>query len=337
MASFGFGSGPNPFAILEHINAYQRTACLRAAVELELFTAIQEGAQTVDTLARRCSASARGIRILCDFLAVQGLLTKGDGHYGLAPESAVFLVKSSPVYLGGVLGFLNSPELMSAFDNVAEVVRRGTTLQEGAGVVKPEDPIWIEFAKSMVPVAARTAEWIAGQAAGAGPQRVLDIAAGHGMFGIAIARRNPQAQITPVDWQPVLELATANARSAGVADRYHPLAGDAFQVEFGSGHDVVLLTNFLHHFDAASCVTLLRKIRASMAPGGRLFTLEFVPNPDRVSPPQPAMFSLMMLCNTPAGDAYTFEELKAMLAAAGFERTGIEPVPLSTESLLTSS
>jgi SAM-dependent methyltransferase len=328
---------PNPALIWDNINAYQRTACLKAAVELELFTRIGEGAHTAADLAAKCGATERGIRILCDFLVVQSLLTKNESKYGLTPDSAMFLDKRSAAYLGGTLTFLNDPALTGGFNDVAEVVRRGTTTLEGSGTVDPDDPIWVEFAQTMPPIVAPAAQFIAEVAASDGPQRVLDIAAGHGLFGISLARRNPLAQIVPLDWSAVLEVAKTNAAAAGVAGRYRPIVGDAFSVDFGSGYDVVLLTNFLHHFDKPTCETLLRKIRASLAPGGRVFTLEFVPNEDRVSPPPAATFSMMMLCSTPAGDAYTFDELEAMFAAAGFAKSEKLDVPRSPQTVVVSS
>src|SRR6185312_1568283 len=120
---------------------------------------------------------------------------------------------------------------------------------------------------------------------------VLDIAAGHGLFGIAVATQNPAARITAVDWAPVLRVAAANAVRAGVQDRFTERPGSAFDVDFGGPYDAVLLTNFLHHFDPPTCVGLLKKVHAALRPGGRAATLEFVPNEDRVSPPIPASFS----------------------------------------------
>jgi ubiquinone/menaquinone biosynthesis C-methylase UbiE len=151
-----------------------------------------------------------------------------------------------------------------------------------------------------------------------GPLRVLDIAAGHGAFGIAIARRNSQSEIVAVDSPAVLEVALERAKAAGVQSRYRTRPGDAFQVPFGTDYHVALVTNFLHHFDAPTCVTLLRKVAAALVPGGQVAVLEFVPNDDRVSPPMAAGFSLTMLAGTPSGDAYTMRELTDMLVQAGF-------------------
>jgi ubiquinone/menaquinone biosynthesis C-methylase UbiE len=149
--------------------------------------------------------------------------------------------------------------------------------------------------------------------------KVLDIAAGHGMYGITIARHNPEAQITALDWASVLEVAKENAEKAGVAARYSIIAGSAFDVEFGSDYDVILLTNFLHHFDAHTNEQVLRKVHAALKPGGKAVTLEFVPNEDRISPPSPARFAITMLFTTQHGDAFTFRELDSMFRNAGFE------------------
>jgi len=168
----------------------------------------------------------------------------------------------------------------------------------------------------------------------AGPMRVLDIAAGHGLFGIEIAKQNPEAHVTGLDWAPVLRVALDNARKAGVQERYDMLPGSAFEVDFGGPFDAVLLTNFLHHFDKPTCVGLLKKVHAALKPGGRAATLEFVPNEDRVSPPAPASFAMTMLATTAAGDAYTLNELTAMYAEAGFGSITGHPIPMSPHTIV---
>jgi 2-polyprenyl-3-methyl-5-hydroxy-6-metoxy-1,4-benzoquinol methylase len=175
----------------------------------------------------------------------------------------------------------------------------------------------------MAGIMAMPAELLAERIVGGQPSemKVLDIAAGHGLFGIAIARRNPQATVAAVDWPNVLTVATENARHAGVYDRYCTVPGSAFDVDFGSGYDVVLLTNFLHHFDRAAVDAVMRKVHAALKPGGRVYVLEFVPNEDRVTPATSAAFALVMLATTPAGDAYTFAEYEQMFSAAGFTRS----------------
>ncbi len=146
---------------------------------------------------------------------------------------------------------------------------------------------------------------------------VLDIAAGHGLFGIAIANRFPKAHVTALDWANVLAVAQENGRRAGVADRYSWQPGSAFEVAWGGPYDVVLLTNFLHHFDVPTCEQLTAKAYAALAPAAGA-TLEIIPEPDRISPPATATFALTMLATTAHGDAYTFAELESMFAKSGF-------------------
>jgi 2-polyprenyl-3-methyl-5-hydroxy-6-metoxy-1,4-benzoquinol methylase len=338
MSGYAETPQPSPALFFETINAYQRTQCLKGAIELELFTAIGEGAHTTADIARRCSASERGIRILCDFMVVNGFLTKDDNSYDLTLDSATFLNRHSPAYLGGAVRFISSPELTDSFDDVAAIVRKGGTVTGEEGTVSPENPVWIEFARSMAPLMALPSELLARliRADNGEKCRVLDIAAGHGLFGITIAKLNSKAEVTAVDWPGVLAVANENAKSAGVSDRFRTISGSAFDVEFGNDFDVVLLTNFLHHFDVPTCEKLLKKVHAALAPGGRAVTFEFVPNEDRVSPPVPAMFSMMMLGTTPSGDAYTFSEFERMFSNAGFSSSELHPLPPTFQQVVIS-
>ncbi len=217
-------------------------------------------------------------------------------------------------------------------------MRKGGNATPDAGTVAPENPVWVQFARGMGGLMTQPAQLLAElvDPEPTRPLRVLDIAAGHGRFGLAFATRNPQAEITALDWPAVLEVAKENAAHAGVADRYHTIAGSAFDVDFGGPYDLVLLTNFLHHFDPPTNETLLRKVHAALADGGRAATLEFVPNDDRITPPPAAMFSLVMLVGTPAGDAYTFSELERMCRNAGFTRSELHPLPPTFQTLVLS-
>ena len=269
-----------PDLYFEMLNGHQLTATLKAALDLDLFRAIGDGPGDVASLARQCSASERGIRILCDFLTIKGVLVKENGHYRHSPTSQAFLDPRSPACMAPTAQFLLMPSMLEAYDNLTEIVRTGRTVMPGDGNVEPDNPVWVQFAKSMVPMVKPNVGSLATLAVDghAGPMRVLDIAAGHGLYGIEVARLNPQAHITGLDWAAVLQVASDNARQAEVQGRYTTLPGSAFDTDFGGPYDVVLLTNFLHHFDKPTCVALLKKVRAALAPGGRALTLEFVPN-----------------------------------------------------------
>lgn len=319
---------PSPELVFESITSYQRTAAIKAAVELDVFTAMDEGPSTPAEIARKCNASERGIRILCDYLTVAGLLEKGSSDYRLTPDSKMFLSKRSPAYMGGMIGFLLVPEVTRNFDRLAQTIRTGTMPAETSTVAEA-NPIWVEFARAMAPMAVPAGQAIASmvQLPDDRPVEILDIAAGHGMYGITVAQRHPKATVAAVDWPSVLEVAKENASKAGLASRYRTIPGDAFKVDFGTGFDLALVTNFLHHFDRATCATFLRKVAGALAPGGQIAVVEFVPNPDRVSPAIPAGFALTMLAGTPSGDVYTEDDLRGMLAEAGLHGAQAHQLP----------
>ncbi|MDP9054908.1 MAG: class I SAM-dependent methyltransferase [Acidobacteriota bacterium] len=327
---------PSPVRIFETLRAYQQTAALRTAIELDVFTAIGSGAATAAEIAAQCAASERGIRILCDTVVTDGFLVKQNGRYSCSPEAAVFLDRSSPACIASVSRFLCSPETIARSLSLTDCVRKGGTMESGQGSVEPDNPLWVLFAQAMGPLMAMPAQMMAEAIAGSGPLSVLDIAAGHGVFGVAIAKRNPEAQITAVDWAAVLEVAKENAEKAGVADRVRLLPGSAFEVDFGCGYDIVLITNFLHHFDPPACESFLRKAHAALKPGGKAITLEFCPNDDRVTPVMPARFALTMLLTTTRGDAYTFRELEDMFRNAGFASNEQRMLP-SEQSVIIST
>jgi len=325
---------PTPERFFNAISAYQQTEALKTAVELELFTAIAEGNTTAATIAKRCGASARGIRILCDVLTIHGFLTKEGTQYALAPDTAVFLNRDSPAYLGGAIEFLLTARLREGHARLTEAVRRGGTAL-GEGTLERENPDWVKFAKAMMPVMRMPAGIMAAELHKGGEvEKVLDIAASHGIFGISVAKQNPSAHIYASDWKNVLEVARKNAEAMGVADRYHLLPGSAFETDFGAGYDLALITNFLHHFDPSTCTAFMRKIHAALKPGGRAAIAEVVPNPDRVTPPTAASFSMIMLATTPSGDAYTFADLESISIDAGFARVELAEGEIGLDRLV---
>jgi Methylase involved in ubiquinone/menaquinone biosynthesis len=331
-------SASSPELVFDLLTSFQKTAALNGALELNLFTVIGQGNHSVSEIAAHCKASERGIRILCDYMTVLGLLHKVEGRYELTPTAAVFLDARSPACVAEARRFLSGPMTRAAFEGVAAAVRKGGTVLGKDSATAPENPAWVDFARAMGPITGPAAAEIAdllGDGNGQ-PWKVLDIAAGHGLFGIHVAMKNPAASVVAVDWPQVLAVAQENASKFGVAERYSTRAGSAFEVDFGSGYDVALLTNFCHHFNREMNLSLARKIFAALKPGGRLVTLEFAPNDDRISPPGPAAFSLVMLVSTESGDAYTAREYMELFEEAGFAKTQLHPLQRSMQQLLVS-
>lgn len=338
MNSVAQSSRPTPERIFQSLGAYQVSAAMKAAIDLDVFSAIAGGADTTPAIASRCEISERGARILCDYLTVHEFLIKAGDRYSLAPDAAMFLDRKSPACIGSCANFMASPFLQDEFRHLADAVRKGGTTMGREGSLASEHPMWVEFARSMAPLQSILAEMIAKllDADSIPKEKILDVAAGHGMFGITLARHDAKAEIYALDWAPVLQVARENAEKADISARYHTIPGDAFEVDFGSNYDLVLLTNFLHHCDAPSIEAFLRKVHAALKPGGRAVTLEFVPNEDRVSPPVPAAFALVMLATTPAGDAYPFAEYEKMFRKVGFCESRQHVLPTSHSVIIST-
>jgi ubiquinone/menaquinone biosynthesis C-methylase UbiE len=332
-------SPPSPQLFFDTINSFHKTAALKAAIDLGLFTTIGDTPATAAEIAARCRCPERGIRILSDYLAILGFLTKNGLRYALTADTACFLDQQSPAYCGSSVQFLLAPELTEAFRDLAATIRSGRVHTSKHGTTAPDHPVWIEFARAMGPImmpAARgAAELVAVDPAS--DSRILDISASHGAYGIAFAQRNPRAQLVALDWEAVLAVTSENAAAAGIGDRFRLIVGDAFTVDLGRDYDVVLVPNFLHHFNLADCTRFLRRVHTALRPGGRVVIVEFVPNDDRISPPPAATFSLVMLGTTPEGDAYTFAEYRQMLVEAGFRDAQLHPLPPTAESAVLAT
>jgi len=319
--------------VFQTLQAHQQTSALRAGIELKLFSAIAAGAHRPEAIAPVCGASAKGIRVLCDCLTIIGFLTKDDSGYALTPDSQLFLVESSPAYMGGMVSFLFHPFMEKGMGNVTDAVRKGGTILPAEGSVSEDNPVWVDFARGMAPMMVPSAGLIAQLTAGSGQMKVLDIAAGHGIFGLTIAKHNPAAEIHALDWKNVLAVAHQNAVKFGVADRWHPIEGSAFTADFGSGYDVVLVTNFIHHFDVGTNVALFEKIRAAMKPGATMVILEMAVNDDRLTPPGAGMFAMTMLTTTESGDAFSQREIESMCTSAGFHQVTHHAVPSTPQTV----
>ena len=155
-------SAISPDDFVDGVLGYLKTAALKGALDLDLFSAIPETDGTAEAIAARVQASPRGVRILCDFLTVHGFLRKEGQHYRLAPSTATFLTRSSPAWLGSVVDFFAAPEFLRLWlDDPASYVRNGGSV--GLANTAPDNPLWVTFAKAMVPFMAAPADAVAAE------------------------------------------------------------------------------------------------------------------------------------------------------------------------------
>lgn len=321
--------GVSPAALLTGTFGFGITSIFVTAVELDLFTAVDNGANTVEKLAEQTSCSPRGLRILLNALAGLGYLAKEDGRYVLTPFAATYLSKKSRTYAGAVA--LHSKMLRDNWDHLTEVVRTGRSRRAVEGG-PDRGEFFSEFVGSLYGMNTPAAEAVARllwNAKPPSPCHVLDIGAGSGVWSLALARRVPHAQVTVADWPAVIEKATRQfvAREK-MEGRYSYLPGDFRETDFGaSAFDVAYLGHICHSEGAEGSRKLFQRLHRALKPGGKLVIADMVPDEERREGTFALLFAVNMLVNTEEGDTFTFGEYRQWLAASGFAEVRTLDVP----------
>lgn len=309
-----------PERIMQMAWGYAPPLILEAAVRHNIFDMLDQGPKTLAELQKATGASERGLAAILNVLAGLQLLEKSnDGAYSLAPESAAFLVSGKPGYLGGLIRH-TADDLIPKWLNLSEVVATGGPVR-----AVNEEPAGTEFFEKFVndifpmsyPAAQDLARYLRLDVMD-GDVQVLDLAAGSGVWGIALAQSAPQVRVSAVDWPGVLKVTRKNAEKFGMAGRFTFREGDLHQADFGSGYQVATLGHILHSEGEARSRKLLAKTFDALASGGTIAIAEFLVNKDRSGPVNGLIFAVNMLVNTNEGSTWSFEEIASWLEETGF-------------------
>jgi SAM-dependent methyltransferase len=269
-------------------------------------------------------------------VGLEFLARKGT-RYALTPESAAFLVSTKPAYHGGFFRHM-SRQLMPNWLHLTEAVRSGRPKVAGNQQEEGQQ-FFVEFVEGLFPLSYKAAQVLGlhlGIPKATSPISVLDIGAGSGVWGIALAHQSPHVTVRAVDWPAVLEVTEQVARRQGVGGRLQTVAGDLLEADFGVGHRVATIGHILHSEGRDRSRQLLRKTFAALAPGGTVVISEFMPNDGRTGPPTPLIFAVNMLLHTEAGDTFTFAEMAGWLREAGFRKPRLLEAPAPSPLLLAT-
>ena len=324
---------PSPQRLQQFAWGYASTFIIQAAVENRIFDLLHVVPRSLEELAVLSGASPRGLRALLGGLVGLELVYVSGDQYHLTAESAAFLVSSSPASMGPFFHHIGR-QLVPAWLNLSEVVRTGKP-QERVNARDEGSVFFASFVESIFPLSYPAARGLGEHlnvAAANCPTSVLDLGAGSGVWGIALAQLSTHVRIRAVDWPKVLEVTHKVARKYGFEDRITSAPGDLLEADFGSGHQIATIGHILHSEGVDRSRKLLKRTFDALAPGGTVAIMEFLLNDDRQGPTPSLIFALNMLVNTDEGDTYTFKEIAEWLLAAGFvnprELAGPGPSPL---------
>ena len=326
MAQRGAAADPaltavSPDRIMQFTGGYGPPLVIETALRLGIFDSLNESAKNLDQLHSTAGASARGLSVLLNALVGLDLLRKtSEGRFELTPESAFYLVRGAPNFQGAFF-LMTSEQQLPHWSKLAEIVQTGRPAQrvniEGDG-----SKFFLAFVEGIFPIhypAARCLAETLHVSDASGPLSVLDVAAGSGVWSIALAKQSPHVRVTAVDWAPVIPVTKKVTTLEGVAERYRFVEGDLLDADFGKGHSIATLGHILHSEGEERSRLLLKKTFDALTPGGTIAIAEILVDPDRRGPLPALMFAVNMLVHTDHGDTFSLHEISAWLREAGFE------------------
>jgi ubiquinone/menaquinone biosynthesis C-methylase UbiE len=301
-------------------SSYGPPLVIGAAVSNKVFDTLAGGSKTVEEVSRQTGASVRGLRAIMNALVGLELLSKKEGKYSLAPESEAFLLSNKPGTVAGLFPLMMKRSI-PLWLKLDEIVRTGRPAearnQEQAGT-----EFFSELVENIIPLSYAAAQGLSDALKVADTKkeiRVLDLAAGSGIWGIVFAQKSRRVQVTAVDWSGMIPTTKRITEKFGVADRFQYIEGDLLKVDFGKDHDVAILGHILHSEGEERSRQLLKKTFGALKSGGTIAIAEWLTNDERTEPLPSLMFAVQMLVNTEEGDSFSFNQIREWLEQAGFE------------------
>lgn len=304
----------NPMQVLESVRGFMQSRIILSAAELDLFTLIDRGTDTVEPLCRQTGADTRGLTRLLDAAAACELLAKENDRYRLT-ESGRVLSADHPESILPMVRHMN--ELWDDWSCLTDTVIEGKNTQK-TGASQKDDPSLKAFIGAMHVVGRKLSREIAADLDLSPYKRLLDIGGASGTYTIAFLEKNPEMEAMIFDLPRVIPLAKARMENQAVADRVAFSGGDYHTDALPAGCDLALLSAIIHQNSPQQNLALYQKIHRALLPGGTLLIRDHIMAEDRTHPPAGAIFAINMLSATEDGDTYTLTEIKHSLEEAGF-------------------
>ena len=310
---------PSPLQLVDDQWAMWRTATLAAAVELDVFTAIDQSKCTPAEVASHANANESATQRLLDALVGMKYLARRRGRYSLVPVARTYLSRDSEMFMVGAEQVARM--LSMGWQQLAQVVRTGKPIF-GDGAGSPPGDFFAVLVKTIFPqnyAGAKSAVRGLPPAARKRIRNILDIGGGAGAWSISIAEEIADARVTVVDLPEVTAVTRQYVDRYGLAARFDYREGNFRMVEFGNEQfDLAILGHIFHGEGVQWGKQLLARCAAALRSKGMLLIADLIPNDERTGPVTPLLFDLNMLIHTPDGGTYTMREYKQWLKEAGF-------------------
>jgi ubiquinone/menaquinone biosynthesis C-methylase UbiE len=333
--------------IQDALYAFTRSQILFSAIDLDLFSLVAEGNDTLEALRDRLLLSRRGLRMLLNGLVGIGFLqVTTDGAYALPPDVARFLVRDSAEYIGGMVH--HCKRLYENWAQLTDAVRFGQPAG-GAQSLAQLETYFAELVKGLYvsnyPPARKLARRLleerpsaladAAASPEASPLEILDVAGGSAVWSIALLETFTNSRATVIDFPSVTHVAETYVAQHGLDGRYTYWPGDLEELDLPESHfDVAIMANICHALGPISTRKAFQKLLPALKPGGRLAIVDFVPDNRRSEPGWPLIFGVNMLVTTPEGDVFTAAEYTKWLTAAGFSRVGFHELETDVTAII---
>jgi SAM-dependent methyltransferase len=303
-------------SIMAMVRGFMASRVVISAADLDLFTLLSSTSLTAGEVADAIGADLRGITILLDALCALGFMEKTDGTYRTEPSAAPLLSSDAPASVLPMV--LHMGSVWRNWSQITDVVLGKAVPDLKKGIMDKHN--LDAFIGAMHVVASRAAPDVVAVIDPSGANRLLDVGGGSGAYTLAFLDAQPAMQATLFDRPPVVEMARSRIAAAGKTDRVTLVPGDFYRDELPAGHDLALLSAIIHQNSPAENEALYRKIYRALIADGRIVIRDHVMSPDHTQPRDGALFAVNMLAGTTGGGTYTFDEIAAGLAAAGFTR-----------------
>jgi ubiquinone/menaquinone biosynthesis C-methylase UbiE len=316
--------GPGP--LVDILGGFSFHA-VRAACELNLFETLNKKPRSIPELAAEIGCSSNGTTVLIDLLTSLGYVVRKGDRYRPSPMTEKWMLENSTADISTAFHYYGEA-MTDLWPALAESVRSGKAHHNFYDWLENKPGIAGSYQRFMMALASLTApELVKKIKIGPDPTTAIDIGGGHGLYSLALSRKNPDLSVTIFDSPYSQALAGENIKEAGMTNRVQLVEGDYLSDDLGDGYSLALLSNVLHEHTPEDNQTLLKKAAGSLAPGGRVIVLDMLRDkkPMDLQNYTTRSYALIFL-HTVGGQVYSFDEISTWLRSSGLtdiKRTGL--------------